>query len=206
MIVWQLEFVCRACCSTDAAPAPRMGTGDQKAVSEQNRTEMGTASCPIELASRLHSRHCSVLASLEDCGNVAYTALLQPSLCVCISQRCCSGNRNRITVAAFSPMPPRGSRGRRKGDVRDTEVGPLCFDIPWACWCSYDPSDCSNGLRNCPLCGEPGHHSEVSKPSSVLLLALPLWDNGLSGEVTAFGQEARSQKSITCLAQLLCYN
>lgn len=50
------------------------------------------------------------------------------------------------------------------------------------------------------MCKEPGHHGKVPKPSAVLLLALPLWDNGLLGVVTAFGHKARSQKSIMSLA------
>lgn len=56
------------------------------------------------------------------------------------------------------------------------------------------------------MCKETALHSEVSKPSAIQLLALTVRDNELFGVVTGFGQEARSQKSITCLAQLLCYN
>lgn len=160
---------------------------------------MGTASCSTKLASRL-------LASLEDCGNVAYTGAFPIQLMCLHFPEVLFRQKKWDCHSSFLSHAPEGFKVRRNGDVRGLEVGPLCFDTPWACWCLYAPSDCNSGLRNCPLCREPRHHSEVPKPSSVLLLALPLWDEGLSGEVTAFGQEVRSQKSITCLAQLLCYN
>lgn len=66
-------------------PKSWRGSRTPRRLSEQEQTKVGSDSCAqgtqvAELASGLHSSHCSVLASLGDCRNVMFIWASSPQL------------------------------------------------------------------------------------------------------------------------------
>lgn len=125
-------------------PKSWRGRRTPRRLSEQEQTKIGSDSCAqgaqvAELASGLHSSHCSVLASLGDCRNVTFIQASSPQLLCRHFPKVLFRQQKRNCCSCILSHAPKGMKlGRWKHNVRDSRADCCALTSLWLV-CVYMP-------------------------------------------------------------------